>query len=194
MKWLALNSNKLLSVPPSVGTLPHLERLSLHINELTALPAELGGMSAMEALSIHRNKLTAVPAELGRLKRCARLSLYENELTEVRGWMPVQKLVGAPAPHSFEPRAALALTAPARSLRCRSQPRLGTWRPCRSCECTGGGRERLSSCVSVWHHGRGYYIILYTHAHNTACLPTRAGGSTPTTSRTCQKALASSST
>ena len=47
---LSQNANKLRGLPPSLGQLTNMVRLSLHINRLEHLPPELGNLVHLEAL------------------------------------------------------------------------------------------------------------------------------------------------
>lgn len=44
------NANRLRVLPPSIGALTGMVRLSLHINQLEHLPPELGNLTQLEAL------------------------------------------------------------------------------------------------------------------------------------------------
>jgi Leucine-rich repeat (LRR) protein len=44
------NANKLRVLPPSIGALTAMVRLSLHINQLEHLPPEIGNLVHLEAL------------------------------------------------------------------------------------------------------------------------------------------------
>ncbi len=81
---LELNSNRLEgSIPPELGDLASLERLSLGHNELTgSIPSELGDLASIKVLDLHGNKLTgSIPSDLGGLDSLEKLVLDENKLT-----------------------------------------------------------------------------------------------------------------
>ena len=88
---LALGENGLTgSLPPALGSLASLERLSLWGNELTGpIPGELGNLANLERVALYRNGLTGpIPGELRNLVRLERLSLWGNELTgPVPAWL-----------------------------------------------------------------------------------------------------------
>ncbi len=88
---LELGENGLTgSLPPTLGSLAHLERLSLWGNELTGpIPGELGNLANLERVALYRNGLTGpIPDELRNLVRLERLSLWRNELTgPVPAWL-----------------------------------------------------------------------------------------------------------
>ena len=88
---LALGENGLTgSLPPALGSLASLERLSLRGNELTGpIPGELGNLANLESLTLSRNGFSGpIPGELRSLVRLERLSLWGNELTgPVPAWL-----------------------------------------------------------------------------------------------------------
>ncbi|MCY4572570.1 MAG: M12 family metallo-peptidase [Gemmatimonadetes bacterium] len=80
---LELGENGLTgSLPPALGSLANLKRLSLWGNELTGpIPGELRNLVRLERLSLWGNELTGpVPAWLGNLTRLQRLDLCCNAL------------------------------------------------------------------------------------------------------------------
>ena len=88
---LELGENGLTgSLPPALGSLANLERLSLWGHELTGpIPGELGSLANLERLSLASNGLTGpIPDELINLVKLERLSLRGNELTgPVPAWL-----------------------------------------------------------------------------------------------------------
>ncbi len=81
---LELGENGLTgSLPPALGSLAGLERLSLWGNELTGpIPIELGNLARLEVLSLGGNGLTGpIPDELDGLTNLELLYLWGNELT-----------------------------------------------------------------------------------------------------------------
>ena len=81
---LDLGNNRLEgSIPPALGDLASLERLSLGHNELTgSIPSELGDLASLKVLDLHGNKLTgSIPSDLGGLASLEKLVLDENKLT-----------------------------------------------------------------------------------------------------------------
>ena len=71
------------TIPPELGNLANLERLSLHENDLTGpIPPELGNLANLERLSLGENDLTGpIPPELGYLTDLDQLYLNRNDLT-----------------------------------------------------------------------------------------------------------------
>ena len=81
---LGLWSNFLTGqIPPELGSLPDLERLTLAYNRLTGeIPPELGDLSNLESLELSGNSLTGeIPPELGSLSSLEYLWLNSNSLT-----------------------------------------------------------------------------------------------------------------
>ena len=70
-------------IPPELGGLSNLERLSLFSSDLSgAIPPELGGLSSLRTLFLFGNKLTGeIPPELGSLSNLGHLYLSSNKLT-----------------------------------------------------------------------------------------------------------------
>ena len=85
---VGLGANRLDgTIPPELGSLPHLETLSLGsvegTNRLTGpVPSELGRLSNLMFLDLGNNQLTGViPAALGNLSNLVHLLIYSNQLT-----------------------------------------------------------------------------------------------------------------
>ena len=78
---LDLTGMGLTSVPPEIGALTALKRLSLGNNQLTAMPPEIGSLTALTELHLYENPLTAMPPEIGALTVLTQLHLRDNELT-----------------------------------------------------------------------------------------------------------------
>ncbi len=80
---LALNWNKLTSLPDSIGKLKSLETLYLGANELTSLPDSIGNLTSLEDLYLYQNQLTSLPDFIGNLASLKYLYLYQNQLTSL---------------------------------------------------------------------------------------------------------------
>ncbi|MYD00248.1 MAG: hypothetical protein F4X13_13375 [Gammaproteobacteria bacterium] len=81
---LSLSGNNLSgTLPPEVGDLTHLRRLTLYGNQLTGpIPPELGRLSELTRLDLRQNMLNGtIPAELGALSRLDTLLLSNNQLS-----------------------------------------------------------------------------------------------------------------
>ena len=81
---LYLNENELSGpIPPELGKMSSLERLSLHDNKLTgAIPPELGDLPSLVDFWLSDNQLTGtIPAELGRLPKVEDLGVRNNNLS-----------------------------------------------------------------------------------------------------------------
>ena len=81
---LSLFSNQLTGeIPPELGRLANLTGLYLYVNQLTGeIPPELGGLSNLQRLGLAGNQLTGeIPPELGGLSNLTELVLADNGLT-----------------------------------------------------------------------------------------------------------------
>ena len=81
---LQLRDNGLTGeIPPELGGLEGLTRLSLGGNELTGeIPPELGGLTSLIWLYLDSNRLSGgIPAELGRMSSLVWLHLHSNDLS-----------------------------------------------------------------------------------------------------------------
>jgi GTPase SAR1 family protein len=79
--FLYLIESGLSTLPPEIGQLSELKRLSLHGNYLTELPPEIGRLTRLEALYLDNNQIKALPPEIGRLRALRELDLRSNRLT-----------------------------------------------------------------------------------------------------------------
>ncbi|MEO0760118.1 MAG: COR domain-containing protein, partial [Cyanobacteria bacterium J06648_16] len=78
---LSLNHNQLTTLAPEIGQLQNLTRLSLDHNQLTTLPPEIGQLQNLTVLSPDHNQLAALPPEIGWLQNLTQLYLEHNLLT-----------------------------------------------------------------------------------------------------------------
>ena len=81
---LSLHGNNLTgSIPPELGNLASLTSLNLEINDLVGpIPSELGNLASLTSLHLGINDLQGpILPELGNLTNLRRLSLYGNNLT-----------------------------------------------------------------------------------------------------------------
>ena len=83
--WLALSYNRLVGeIPPELGNLANLKKLTLHHNQLRGgIPPKIGNLSNLRELTLNHNQLSGpVPPELGKLGNLEYLDLARNQLTE----------------------------------------------------------------------------------------------------------------
>lgn len=83
LEIVEVDSNRLVSVPPTLGLMQNLQRLDLSNNCLTSLPSELGDCLALKFLSIHSNKIKYLPNRLGNLIHLEHLNASRNMLIEL---------------------------------------------------------------------------------------------------------------
>ena len=80
---LNLNTSNLTELPPSIGFLSSLKKLSLWINRLKSIPNSISSLSLLETLNIRVNYLKKLPDTIGSLKSLKELNLYANKLTSL---------------------------------------------------------------------------------------------------------------
>lgn len=96
---LYLNHNSLLSIPPEISKLRHLELLDLSGNALTTVVPEMGMLTQLKELYLFDNQIVTLPSELGSLHQLQTLGIEGNPLDASLKAM-VQK-EGTPALISF---------------------------------------------------------------------------------------------
>ena len=74
LKELHCNNNKIERLPESLGKLDKIQRLSLAYNNLFTLPSSIGGMKRIEYLDVSGNKIAFLPKTICLLN----LSIYFN--------------------------------------------------------------------------------------------------------------------
>jgi len=85
LDWNQLNG----SIPPEIGNLVNLNRLSIVGNHLTGeIPAEIGNLVSLTILNLGYNKLNgSIPFEMGKLVSAGYIRISQNELS---GTIPSQ--------------------------------------------------------------------------------------------------------
>ena len=79
---LNLGSNRFKTLPPSVGTLKRLEKLSLYKNCISDISGIVfSSLQNLKFLNLNQNKLTELPPEVGGLRMLESLSVEYNELS-----------------------------------------------------------------------------------------------------------------
>jgi len=77
---LNLNTSNLTELPPSIGFLGALKKLSLWINRLKEIPESIGSLNSLESLILRVNYLKALPDSIKSLKSLKELDLFANRL------------------------------------------------------------------------------------------------------------------
>lgn len=83
LRKLSLQNNSLTTLPTEIGHLTNLKYLNLMDNQLTELPVAIGQLSALNHLYLGDNQLTELPAEIGQLSGLESLVLWNNKLTSL---------------------------------------------------------------------------------------------------------------
>lgn len=81
LKYLFLNDNNLMRLPPVVSNLACLQCLDISNNKIRTLPAEIGEMTSLRELYLNYNQIRVLPFELGKLFKLHQLGLKGNPLT-----------------------------------------------------------------------------------------------------------------
>ena len=84
LRWLVLTDNHIESLPESIGTCLHLQKVALAGNQLRALPDTMAQCRQLELLRISANQLSALPPWLLALPRLSWLAYAGNPLTAAK--------------------------------------------------------------------------------------------------------------
>lgn len=71
------------TLPPDIGNLTHLKRLTIEESHLEQLPAEIGKLTKLERASFVNCQLETLPEEFGNLKNIENLSLEGNRFSNI---------------------------------------------------------------------------------------------------------------
>ena len=83
LKFLRFNNNKsdkLITLPNSIGNLGSLEELIGFNNVLRWLPESFGRLSSLKRVDLHNNKLEGIPESIGNLGNLEELLLNSNDI------------------------------------------------------------------------------------------------------------------
>ena len=83
LKKLSLWINRLKNIPNSIGSLSSLEYLNLRVNYLKNLPDSIGNLAFLKELDLFANRLVTLPPSIGELNLLEKLILSKNELVEL---------------------------------------------------------------------------------------------------------------
>ncbi|GMO42483.1 MAG: hypothetical protein Pg6C_04070 [Treponemataceae bacterium] len=81
LKYLCINSSRLLTLPEWIGDFTTLAELSLSGTNITVLPESLRNLSALEKLDIGGTAIRCLPEWIGGLSALTELSLYGTKIT-----------------------------------------------------------------------------------------------------------------
>lgn len=80
---LDLSNQGLITLPPEIRLLTHLNTLNLSFNQLTTLPSEIRHLDNLYRLILSDNQLNRLPPEISLLPKLTELDLSCNELEEL---------------------------------------------------------------------------------------------------------------
>lgn len=83
LKKLSLWINRLKDIPESIGLLSSLESLNLRVNYLKKLPDSIDCLKSLKELDLYANRIISIPSSIGSLNSLERLILSKNELTNL---------------------------------------------------------------------------------------------------------------
>jgi leucine-rich repeat protein SHOC2 len=84
-------ANNLAALPPLQN--PDLRILEADTNRITTIPGSIGQCTALERLSLVHNQISSVPAEIGKCHNLTVLNLRANRITS----LPVAELAKLPS-------------------------------------------------------------------------------------------------
>lgn len=73
----------LKNLPPTIGNLSQLTKLSIRGTQLNKLPKELNQLVKLQTLDLSKNELSSIPSEIFNLSALQKLSFNENKLKKV---------------------------------------------------------------------------------------------------------------
>ncbi|KAJ2852676.1 cysteinyl-tRNA synthetase [Coemansia brasiliensis] len=82
LEHLILDSNHIVSIPPSIGNLKNLKYLSCANNILSLIPIELARLENLATLDLHSNNLKLLPPEIWLMPKLVVLNLSSNLLEQ----------------------------------------------------------------------------------------------------------------
>lgn len=80
---LSLSENRLVSLPPTLGSLTSLRELCVAKNRLDNLPVEIGLLKHLQVLIANNNRITSLPSSIGDCESLTVVHLSSNLLTEL---------------------------------------------------------------------------------------------------------------
>ena len=79
--YIINNGKGFHTIPPAIGHMAALERLTCYRNAITTLPPELSTLVHLTSLSIEHNNLTGLPASFHEMHHLKTLGLEENAIS-----------------------------------------------------------------------------------------------------------------
>ena len=75
LRYLYLNDNNLMRLPPVISSLNHLQCLDASGNKIRTLPSEIGDMTSLRELYLNNNQIRVLPFEFGKLFKLQQLGM-----------------------------------------------------------------------------------------------------------------------
>lgn len=72
------DSNKIINVPESIGTLTHIKRLTLSRNNIQTLPNSIGSLKSLKWLDLSHNNIKKIPESIKQLSSLKWFDLSKN--------------------------------------------------------------------------------------------------------------------
>lgn len=83
LERLTIVNNRLSAIPSEIGQLKNLRYLTLNNVDINSLPPEIGQLSQLEFLSATGNNLSTLPMEIGQLNALQTMDLSANRLNAI---------------------------------------------------------------------------------------------------------------
>lgn len=83
LRFIWLQSNKIISISPEICQLVNLQLLCLCSNQIESIPEEIGQLVNLRELNLDHNKITYLPPYIGRLINLRELWLSNNRIVSI---------------------------------------------------------------------------------------------------------------
>ncbi|XP_075211926.1 uncharacterized protein LOC142319015 isoform X2 [Lycorma delicatula] len=111
LTWLNLGHNPLKSISSDIGDIDNLDTLWINCTEIDYLPKEIGKLTSLETFGARRNYLKTFPSELCYLENLSWLTLANNKIQELpEEFYNLKNLVHLNLSHNYLKEVPLVLT------------------------------------------------------------------------------------